>query len=162
MANNGSTGYGAEHDFAFFYDGATTTVEADNGSGPTLATINTAGWYTFQFLYSQSDGNATDISQTGLSVFNSLGTELGTTTLMNNFSGGTVNPLQNQYLAGPGYDWLTVWQNGFSGDQLKIDDISADTVTSPTPEPASFMLFGLGMAAVALVAQRKRRSATQI
>ena len=47
--------------------------------------------------------------------------------------------LQNQYLDGPGYAWLTVWQDGFSGDVLNIDNVQ-DGPLNAVPEPTSILL----------------------
>jgi len=47
--------------------------------------------------------------------------------------------LQNQYLDGPGYVWLTVWQDGFSNDVLNIDSVQ-DGPLNAVPEPTSILL----------------------
>jgi len=147
---NGNT-YAGEHNFQLLYNSDAVTVNPDNGAKGALTTITNAGWYNFQFLYSQSDANPTDTSDTTLSVFNDTGTLLGSQTLTNDVPvNGT---LQNQYLGGVNYIWLPVWQNGFSNDTLGIDDVSADTVT---PEPSSIILFGAGFAVIGLFARRRR------
>jgi hypothetical protein len=146
---NDGTGYGAEHNFRLAYGAGAVNITVDGETTP-LYTITTAGWFDFQFLYSQSDSNPTDLSTTTLSILTPGGTSLASESVNNNADGET---LQNQYLAGPNYLWLTVWQNGFSGDNLAIDDVTADTTA--TPEPSSVLLLGAGIVAVGLLARRR-------
>jgi hypothetical protein len=150
VTNNGGLGFGAEHNYRLDYLGGSVAITVDGESVP-LFTVATSGWYDFEFEYSQSDGTPTDISNTTMIIATIGGTVLGTEVEVNNADGET---LQNQYLGGPGYMWLPVWADGFSGDTLGIDDVQAFPDVS-TPEPASFMLFGLGLGALGLVARRK-------
>ncbi len=154
VALNGGIGYGAEHNFRLAYNGGSVAISLDGGTSP-LYTVTTSGWYDFQFTYSQSDATATDISDTTLTIATVGGTALASQTLENDSDGET---LENQYLAGPGYTWLPVWANGFSNDVLGIDDVQAFTNTAATPEPSSFVPCGVGLAALAFAAHRKRRS----
>jgi hypothetical protein len=153
VTNNGGTGYGGEHNFRLAYNGGSVAITLDGETTP-LYTVTTSGWYDFEFLYSQSDANPTDISNTTLTIATIAGTVLGSQVLENNADGET---LENQYLAGPGYTWLPVWANGFSNNVLGIDDVQAYT-NATTPEPASYVPCGIGLAALALVAHRRRRS----
>lgn len=70
------------------------------------------------------------------------------------------DPLESQYLQGPGYVWLTVWQNNFSNDTLGIDDVTADTV-SETPEPAGLWLSTAGLGLVLTGLSRRRLFASR-
>ena len=145
---SGTSDYDAEHDFAFFANGSSVSVEADNGNGPTLADITTSGWYTFQMSYQKGATGSSPI-ETTLSVLGPGNTVLGSTTL----DGGA-----SSALGGNGYAWLTVWQNGFAGDHLDIDNLQ----TSSTPLPASawggLMLLG-GLGVVRLLKHRREVSA---
>lgn len=74
----------------------------------------------------------------------------------NTVSGDLPSPL----LAGNGYAWLTVWQNGFANDRLAIDNSGAGLlpfVAIPEPTLVSFFLVGIGGFACAL--RRRRMSA---
>jgi len=145
---------GGEHDFALFYNGTSAAVEADDGNGATLGTITSAGWYNFQFLYSASSPNPTGISNTTLNLSKVGGGLIGSTTLMNNSDGVTI---ENQDLTGPNFIWLPVWQNGFSNNLLAIDDVSADTAA--TPEPSTWLMLGTGLGGLTFFARRRRTAA---
>ena len=157
-AGSGGVGYGGEHNFRLSYTGTTVAVTAD-GSTP-LATITQSGWYTFQMIYSKGATDAS-LAMTTLSIFDKNGNQVGVSAVELDDSDG--DPLESQYLQGPGYMWLTVWQNGFSDDYLGIDDVRADTV-SAIPEPATLgmlggallLLAGMGMA------RRKRQAKVAI
>jgi hypothetical protein len=156
---NGGIGYGAEHNFQLAYNGGSVGISLDGGTSP-LYTVTTSGWYDFQFTYSQSDANPTDISNTTLTIATVGGTALASQTLENDSHGGT--PLENQYLAGPGYTRLPVWANGFSNDVLGIDDVQAFTNATATPEPSGFAFCGIGLAALVFAASRRRRSSRSV
>jgi hypothetical protein len=155
---NGGIGYGAEHNFRLAYNGSSVGISLDGETSP-LYTATTSGWYDFEFTYSKSDGIPTDISNTTLAIATVGGTTLASQILANDSDG---DPLENQYLAGPGYTWLPVWANGFSNDTLGIDDVQAYTTTSVIPEPSSFVPCGIGLAALAFAAHRKRRSSRSL
>jgi hypothetical protein len=150
-AGSGGVGYGGEHNFRLSYTGTTVAVTAD-GSTP-LATITTSGWYVFQHVYAKG-ATATSLSTDTLSIFDAHGNQVGVSAFLLNNSES--DPLESQYLQGPGYEWLTVWQNNFSNDYLGIDDVRADTV-SGVPEPATFAMLGGGMMLVAFVGLARRR-----
>ena len=144
----GGAGYGgvgvgsAENDFAFFANGSSVTVAADDSTKNSIATISTAGWYTFVMTYSQG---ANHVHET-LSILDNSGNLLaGETPQIFDYTS-----IPNADLGGPNYLWLTVWQNGFANNALAIDNVEA------TPEPAAMGLLGAG--ALGLLALRKRRA----
>ena len=143
VANNGGLGYGDEHNFRLTYNGTTggVTVTVDGETTPT-ATLLTSGWYDFQMTYQQG-ATPTSPVITDMNIYNSMGLVMGTDQVYGD-SDASIEPdgLESQYLAGPGYEWLTVWQNGFSNNLLDIDNVSADTLqtNSPAPEPSTFGL----------------------
>jgi hypothetical protein len=65
------------------------------------------------------------------------------------------NPLESQYLAGPGYVWIPQWQDNFSNDDLGIDDVRADALTA-TPEPGTAALVAIGLLAAMVLVLRQR------
>jgi PEP-CTERM motif len=145
IANSGGLGYGGEHNFRLVYTGTSVLVYVDGGVTP-IATLTGSGWYNFESIYAQ-DATGVGISTATLNVLSADGTTvLGTTSLLNNSDG---DPLFSQYLAGPGYEWMTVIQDGFSNNQIGIDNLRADTIAAPTPEPGSFVLLGTGLIAMA-------------
>jgi hypothetical protein len=148
--NNNGLGFGAEHNYRLAYNGGSVAITVDGEITP-LLTVTNSGWYDFEFLYSQSDANPTDTSNTMMIIASIGGSVLASESELNDSDGET---LQNQYLAGPGYMWLPVWANGFSGDVLGIDDVQAFTA----PEPSSFALLGLGLAAFAHWKRKSARS----
>lgn len=139
-AANGGNGYGDEHNFRMFYNGTSVGVEADGDPGY-FATITTSGWYTFEATYAPGP-TATSLVTTDLFVYNSTGTLVGAMPVLADSDGET---LESQYLGGPDFGSILVWQDGFSNDLLGIDDVRADDVGTATPEPASFALLGLGL-----------------
>lgn len=155
VMNNGGTGYGGEHNFRLSYTGSSVLVGVDGGTP--IATLVTSGWYTFQMIYSKG-ATATSLAMTTLNIYDAHGDLLGTDMTLDNSDG---DPLESQYLAGPGYLWLTVWQNGFSNDLLGIDDVRADTLSS-VPEPASFAMLGGGLVPLALLAIPRRKRGARL
>jgi len=151
--SDGGIGYGDEQNFRLLYSGTDVSVNASGASGP-FADITTSGWYQFEITY-QTDGNATDLVNTNMEIFNlSTSALVGSTNVIADQDGET---LENQYLDGPGYVWLTVWQNGFSGDQLNIDDIeTAGLPASAIPEPSSVLLLISVVAGVGFDLRRRQ------
>lgn len=130
--------------FRLFYTGSSVNVIVPEGNGastPTVATITTSGWYTFQITY-QPGMAGTVVND--MNILNASGQMISSTYLTEGTNAGM---LLNADLAGPGYVWLPQWQNGFSGNLLGIDDVSADTL--PTPEPPSGVLMLIGFACLA-------------
>jgi hypothetical protein len=153
VAINGGLGYGDEQNFRLWYSGTTVSVDA-GGAASAFANITTAGWYQFEIAY-QPDADPTNLVDTNMYVY-ALSTDslVGSANVIANQDGET---LQSQYLDGPGYVWLTVWQNGFSGDQLNIDDIQTGALSATSvPEPASVVLL-MTVAAGFVLALRRRR-----
>jgi hypothetical protein len=153
--SSGGIGYGGEHNFRLSYSGSSVTVTDDGGND--LGTITTSGWYTFQMVYAQG-ATPTSLATTALSIYDASDNQVGVSDQeLDNADG---DPLESQYLQGPGYVWLTVWQNGFSNDLLGIDDVEANAL-SAVPEPASLILLGTCAAIVAGKARRKRSGKTR-
>ena len=147
-AGLGGIGYGGEHNFRLSYTGTAVAVTAD-GATP-LATLTTSGWYTFRMTYSKG-ATGTDLAMTTLDIYDASGNPVGVSTTEPDNSDS--DPLESQYLQGPGYVWLTVWQNNFSSDYLAIDNVCAETAggdclgmaATAAPEPVTFALFGSGL-----------------
>ncbi len=106
----------AEHNFRLTATG--THVDVASDGNPTFATITTTGWYTFQMTW-RKDPNPGNPVLSDLRIFDAHGNLVGTTTVS---ALPIPNPLLSSNLGGPGYLWFTVWQNGFAGDVLAIDD----------------------------------------
>jgi hypothetical protein len=140
--------YGAEHNFRFSADGSSVSVSADGQLSP-IAALTVAGWYTFEMTY-QKGANPTDLVTTEMYIFDASHTLLGSTSVVSDSPGG---PLLSSDLGGPGYAWLTLWQNGFAGDTLGLDNVQADILT-PEPATAGLLLAGL----VLVMGKRFRRS----
>ena len=137
--SNGGIGFGDEQNFRLWYTG--TGVNVDGGTSTSFANITKSGWYQFEIAY-QPDATPTNLVNTNMYVYDLSNNSLvGSTNAIANQDGET---LQSQYLDGAGYVWLTVWQNGFSGDQLNIDDIQTGAfppaVPTTVPEPTSVLL----------------------
>jgi hypothetical protein len=148
---DGGVGLGDEQNFRLAYTGTGVDVSA-GGAASAFADITTTGWYQFEITY-QPGANPTDLVNTNMLVYN-----LGSNSLagsMNVIADQDGETLQNQYLAGPGYVWLTVWQNGFSNDQLNIDDIQTGALPA-VPEPGAGVLLSTIVAAVGFRLRRKR------
>jgi hypothetical protein len=139
--STGAYDYGTEHNFRIMSpSGGSIAIYNDGGATP-IATVGSSGWYTFQMIYSKG-ALPTDPSKTTLNVYNSSNALLGSTTVSNTSLSAD--------LGGSGYGWTTLWQNGFAGDHLGIDNVTSGLV----PEPASLSLMALG----ALPMLRRRRA----
>lgn len=110
--------YGAEHNFRLTATGTEVGVRVDGQADP-IATISASGWYTFRMTF-EKGAAADDPVVTNASVLDSDGEVLGETTVTATSPGG---PFESQDLRGNGYVWITVWQNGFAGDVLAIDNL---------------------------------------
>jgi hypothetical protein len=148
-AGTGGVGYGGEQSFRLTYTGSSVNVSADGTSA--LTTITKSGWYTFQMIYFKG-ATPTSLAMTTLNVLNASEVVLGSALELDDMS---TNPLQSQYLAGPGYVWIPQWQDNFSNDDLGIDDVRADALTA-TPEPNVAALLAIGLLAAMVLALRRR------
>lgn len=126
-----------EHNFRLTYTGSSVQVSTDGSVTPAL-TINSSGWYTFQDTYAKG-ATPSSLVNTDLNIFDASNTLLSSTAVLGDSDGGT---LTSSNLAGPGYIWLPVWQDGFSGDLLGIDNVRAD-VAAPEPPAISLLAAGL-------------------
>lgn len=110
-----------------------------NGSGS--ATITTSGWYNFKTTF-ENDGSGNVVNN--MSVSDLQGNLIGS------YAADSSLPFAD--LTGTNYgDWTTVWENGFAGDVLGIDNVEVGTV----PEPASLSLLALG---APMLLRRRRRA----
>jgi hypothetical protein len=108
-----------------------------NGTGNT--TITQSGWYTFKTTF-QNDGSGNVLNN--MSVIDSNGNVIG--------SYGADSSLPVASLTGTSYgDWTTVWEDGFAGDVLGIDNVEVGTI-SGVPLPGAVWGGGLLMAGLAL------------
>ena len=118
------------------YTGSSVQVSTDGSTSPAL-TITSSGWYTFQDTYAKG-ATPSSLVNTDLNIFDDTNTLLSSTALLGNSDGST---LTSDNLAGPGYIWLPVWQDGFSNDIIGIDNVRADAV----PEPSALALLAAGL-----------------
>ena len=109
--------YGAEHNFRLSATGSSVLVTVDGQSTP-IATLTSSGWYTFLMTFKKA-ANASDPVITDMNVYDSSHTLIGTTQVFATSPGG---PFASSDLRGNGYVWITVWQNGFAGDVLGLDN----------------------------------------
>jgi hypothetical protein len=128
--------YGAEHNFRFGATGNQVNVSVD-GLGSLLYSITTSGWYDFQMIW-QKGANPIDPVITDMNIYDPTGALVATTQVLANSPGG---PFDSADLAGNGYLWFGVWQNGFAGDTLDV----ANVATAPVPEPGIMTMFVSGM-----------------
>ncbi len=148
-----ASNFDAESNFQFIANGSSVTVNASN-VGP-IAQITTAGWYTFQMMFSKGV-SPTDPIVIALSIFDS-GTQLGSTVYTPTNTLTSPTDYQSQYLGSGGYAWLTVWQNGFAGDVLHIDN--ANQTIGATPLPAALPLFASGAGVLGYFGWRRKKKA---
>ena len=109
--------YGAEHNFRLTANGGSVDVRVDGQTIPT-ATITKSGWYTFLMTYRKAS-HPTDPVATDMNVYDPNHNLIGTTQVFATSPGG---PFASSDLRGNGYVWITVWQNGFAGDVLALDN----------------------------------------
>jgi len=110
-----------------------------NGTGS--ATITTSGWYDFKTTF-ENDGSGNVVNN--MSVSDLEGNIIGS------YAADSSLPFAD--LTGTNYgDWTTVWEDGFAGDVLGIDNVEVGTV----PEPASLSLIALG---IPLLLKRRRQA----
>lgn len=151
LASSGSD-YAAENSFNFYVPG-NGSINIGASGGPTAWTISTSGWYTFAMTFSKG-ASPSDPVQIALDVLTQSGTSLGTVNRLASNSLG-YDP-SSSLLGGVGYAWLAVWQNGFAGDQLSIDNLQLTAVPAPLSTPWSGLAL-LGLGGVALVILQRRR-----
>jgi len=109
--------YGAEHNFRIKALGTSVEVYVDGQVTP-IATLTSSGWYTFLMTWSKA-ANPADPVITDMNVYDANNNLLGTTQVLATSPGG---PFASSDLRGNGYVWITLWQNGFGGDLLAIDN----------------------------------------
>ena len=146
---DGSSLYAAEGNFRLTGDGSSVGVQAINSS--TIATISSAGWYTFQIDWAKGTSD-TDLINMNLSVLDSSSNLLGSEAFLATFPQGS-HPGESQYLGNNSYVWITVWENGFADDVIAIDNVK--TGTNSVPEPTTILLFGIGLMGLALFTGKK-------
>lgn len=112
-----SGNYGAEHNFRLKALGSTVEVYVDGQTTP-IATLTASGWYTFEMVWRRAP-ILSDPVISDMNVYNSTHTLQGTTVVYATSPGG---PFASSDLRGNGYVWITLWQNGFAGDVLAIDN----------------------------------------
>ena len=146
--------YGAEHNFQFSATGSQVNVSVD-GSGSSLYSITSSGWYDFQMTY-QKGANPTDPVITDMNIFDPAGLLVATTQVLANSPGG---PFDSADLGGSGYAWFGVWQNGFAGDTLDVANMDTGLLrTASAPDSGSTMLLlGLGFLTLVVFGFRQNR-----
>jgi hypothetical protein len=146
--------YAAEGNFRLTANGSSVAVQAINGS--TLANITSAGWYSFEMVWSKG-ANPTDLINMDLNLYDSTSTLLGTESFLATFPQGS-HPGQSQYLGNNSYVWLSVWQNGFANDTIAIDNVRTGLVPTPgvIPAPGALLLGSIGVSFVGWLRKRSR------
>jgi len=148
----GQVGCGDEHNFRLAYTGSSVNVLVDGGGS--IATLTTSGWYTFQSTYAMGPTPSSDVL-TNMNVFDSLGVLQGTIAVQGNSDG---EELLSSDLGGPGLVWLPVWENGFSGDVLGIDDVRAAALLgAAVPEPSNLILLAVVLGGLVGFREKARR-----
>ena len=121
--------YGAEHNFRLKATGASVEVRVDGQTSP-IVTLTSSGWYTFVMTYRRAP-NLADPVITDMNVYNPAHTLLGATTVFATSPGG---PFASSDLRGNGYVWITLWQNGFAGDVLGLDNVHTGLLAPTSKE----------------------------
>jgi len=135
--------------FRLFYTGSNVNVVIpESGTNTTAYTITTSGWYTFAIDYIAGATATADVTN-DMDIYNASGDLLSSTFEDQGTNGGL---LETGDLAGPGYVWLPQWQDGFSNNELAIDDVQAYTI----PGPASIAIFGPALFGLGFVGRRRR------
>ncbi|HLJ53405.1 MAG TPA: hypothetical protein VKT77_00115, partial [Chthonomonadaceae bacterium] len=111
--------FGAEHNFRLTASGTSVGVTVDGQSAPT-AIITNSGWYTFTMVYRKA-ANPSDPVITDMQIYDANHNLVGSNTRV--FATSPGGPFASSDLRGNGYVWMTVWQNGFAGDVLGVDNV---------------------------------------
>ncbi|HYL74524.1 MAG TPA: hypothetical protein VEU96_09985 [Bryobacteraceae bacterium] len=120
--------YGAEHNFRLSATGSSVEVRVDGQAVP-IATITSSGWYTFLMTWRKA-ANPADPAITDMNLYNAAHNLVGTTQVSATSPGG---PFASSDLRGNGYVWITIWQNGFGGDVLGLDNQRTGSLPWPVP-----------------------------
>lgn len=96
-------------------------VGVDTSTTP-FATLTQAGWYTFVMTYRKAGNLTSDPVLTDMYCYKTSNMSLMGSAL------GVANSMESQKLGGPNYVWLPLWQDGFAGNVLGIDNIRAGTL----------------------------------
>lgn len=119
-----SSNFGAEHNFRLWANGSSVAVTVDGQTAP-IADLTASGWYTFVMTYRPAPVASAPVI-TDMLIYDSAHNLVGSTTVYATSPGG---PFASSDLRGNGYVWFTVWQDGFAGDVLGIDNVR----TGPLP-----------------------------
>lgn len=120
--------YGAEHNFRLSATGSAVDVRVDGQTTP-IAPLTSSGWYTFLMSWRKAS-NPADPVISDMNVYDSTQNLVGTTQVNATSPGG---PMASSDLRGNGYVWITLWQNGFAGDVLGIDNQRTGLLPWPVP-----------------------------
>ncbi len=148
---DGTSLYAAESNFRLTGNGSAVSVQAINGSN--LASLTSAGWYSFETVWSKG-ANPTDLINMDLNLYDSTHTLLGSESFLATFPEGS-HPGQSQYLGNNSYVWFTVWQNGYANDVVAIDNVRTGLMPSPIPAPGALLLCAVGTSVVGFLRRRR-------
>ena len=129
--------YGAEHNFRLRATGNQVDVRIDAQTNP-IASITESGWYTFLMTF-QKGVVADEPVVTQMVILNAQHATVGSAAVAATSPGG---PFKSKDLLGNGYVWITVWQNGFAGDTLAIDNLKTALLPQQQPQQKSIFLQG--------------------